>query len=331
MTATKTVAKKATVAKAAAPTVARKVTRTATTETKAMTKPANKTAATKTVAAKVVSKKPVVAAAAKPAVKAPAKRTKKVARKPKVVKYAKRVIDVAAFATSKRIVSDLLVTKLTEADDLIITREGQPEGKKLVGKALWVQLGEKKVENYGVVSDVIVSVGIDGNKIVYFLEAVCGDTTFPLHAIDKVGAKFIVDLKATMPTRANIELIGVDEIMGSKRPGRAPANTNAGKRAARVTRTARTAAVKAEAAAEKAPLVVGKDEMKPGAYTKGASIIIDPTIKGDKIAKVFIKTLGRGTKKDPVRRVRHVHTVKGQICPLNELRAHRGGFKAIDL
>lgn len=329
MTATKTVAKKATVAKAAAPTVARKVNRTpAATETKAMTKPANKTAA-KTVAAKVVSKKP--AAAAKPIVKAPAKRTKKVVRKPKAVKYAKRVIDVAAFATSKRIVSDLLIAKLHEAGDLMVTRDGQPEGKKLVGKALWVQLGEKKVESYGVVSDIIVSVGVDGNKIVYFLEAVCGDTTFPLHAIDKVGAKFIVDLKAGLPTRANTVLIGTDEIMGSKRPTKAPANTAAGQRAARVSRASRTANAKAEAGAEKATLVVGEHEMKPSAYAKGASIIIDPTIKGDKIAKVFIKTLGRGTKKDPVRRVRHVHTVKGQICPLNELRAHRGGFKAIDL
>ena len=326
MTAIKTVAKKATVAKAAAP-EARKVNRNpAATETKAMTKPANKTAAkpaAKTVAAKVVS--------TKPAVKAPAKRaTKKVVRKPKVVKYAKRVIDVAAFATSKRIVSDLIVGAL-EDSDLIITRDGQPEGKKLVGKALWVQLGERKPENYGVVTDIIVNVGTDGNKIVYTLEAVCGDTTFPLHAIDKVGAKFIVDLKAGLPSKADTVLIGKDEIMGAKKATRAPANTNAGKRAARVTRTARTAAAKAEAAAEKAPLVVGKDEMKPGAYTKGASIIIDSTIKGDKIAKVFIKTLGRGTKKDPVRRVRHVQTVKGQICPLNELRAHRGGFKAIDL
>ena len=321
MTATKTVAKKAAVAKAAAPTVARKVARTQAAETKAMTKPANKTTkpAAKTVAAKVVSAKPA------------AKRTKKVVHKPKAVKYAKRVIDVAAFATSKRIVSDLLIAKLHEAGDLMVTRDGQPEGKKLVGKALWVQLGEKKVESYGVVSDIIVSVGVDGNKIVYFLEAVCGDTTFPLHAIDKVGAKFIVDLKAGLPTRTNTVLIGTDEIMGSKRPTKAPANTAAGQRAARVSRASRTANAKAEAGAEKAPLVVGEHEMKPSAYAKGASIIIDPTIKGDKIAKVFIKTLGRGTKKDPVRRVRHVHTVKGQICPLNELRAHRGGFKAIDL
>lgn len=292
---------------------------TTTARTAKTTKPATKVVAKK-VAAKPAAKKVVK----KPVAKKPAA---KVVRSSRMTNDQRQALAVAQFALRKK-VSGLISTHLIENDEKIVTHIDQPEVKAVLGRKLFIRdAWDGKLVQYGIMEHASADIGAYDLGLMNIYTVFCDDAAFPLHQIRKEGTKFVFDRSIKMPNKRQTVLVAPVDFDKPRASKTANSKVSPRKQVAREEDNQRLGYT---AAAEKnAELRVVKGELKPSDLPKGAAIIIDESIRGDKVKQVKILTEGKGTARSPFIRRRYVFTEKGQKCPLAEMRILRGKLRTL--
>lgn len=300
-----------------------------------------KTTTTKKVAAKpaakAVAKKPV---AAKPAKKVAKKPVVRVPRAPRLTNDQRQQLALNKFEASK-FVSGLIATYMTEQGEKIVTHVDQPEVKAVLNRDVFVRdVHSKKLVKLGRVESALASVSTHAMGCFYIYHVWVDDGEIALHQIRKEGTKFVYDASLPMPNKRQTHLVDqvdFDKPRGKKKasninPAAAVKQQELENRVSLKTATKKVAAkpeltVRQRNDQELAKIVYAEGELRASSLKKGEAIIIDPSIRGDKIKMTKIVIEGKGTKSSPFVKRRYVFTEKGQKCPAFELKLVRGKLK----